>query len=658
MKFSFRLAAYFAVVIFVCLFCLYPKNKVFAGDEWRPVLPAELQMKASTVEPNADAEVLFWEVRIDDSDFEHLIMKHYIRVKIFTERGREKYSKVDIPYYRSFKIKDISARVIKPDGSITELAKAEVFDREIVRKDKLKIKAKSFAVSGLDIGSIFEYRYTEDIPFGSADGMRMLFQHDVPIQKITYYFKPYNRDVRYMTFNMLENKFNKDKNGFYVAEMKNVPSIKEEPFMPPEDEVRSWLLCYYVSERKLDAMDFWARAGSAIKESFGIKDTLKPGSQIKQLAAEITAGATTPEEKLSKLFLYTKQQIKNLTYDPSLTDDQREQIKPNKDASDTLKKKQGFASDINELFASLASAAGFETRLAFGGDRSKKFFNVQQAHTSFIHFAAVAVKVGDTWKYFSPGDYFVPYGMLTWKEEDTGALLLGTKDYIVSTTPYSTPASTNEKRFARLKLDADGTLTGLVKITYTGNLANEIKSDEFDDSAAKREENFKERIKQRISNAEISELSIENMDDPEKPLVYTFNIKVPNYGQKTGKRIFFQPGFFEYGNPPAFSTETRNYPIFFHFPWSEDEDIQIQLPDNFSLESADSPGLVADPQGISKLEIRIGIDKANNTLVYRRHFEFGNRGYTLFPKDSYQAIKMLFDAFHKSDSHTLTLRQN
>lgn len=73
----------------LALFSMIFLNIVRAGDNWRPVSQAELQITASTVEPNADAEVLFWEVRVDDTDLQSLVMKHYIRVKIFTERGRE-----------------------------------------------------------------------------------------------------------------------------------------------------------------------------------------------------------------------------------------------------------------------------------------------------------------------------------------------------------------------------------------------------------------------------------------------------------------------------------------------------------------------------------------------------------------------------------------
>lgn len=157
------------------LLCAFLTLSSFAQDKnWRAVAAEDLKLPAPKVEADADAEVLFWEVRVDDSNPDSMQMKHYIRVKIFTERGREKYSKVDIPFAKGIKIKDITARVVKPDGAATEIAKTDVFDREIAKTDKIKVKAKSFAVPNIETGTIFEYKYTEVYQNGSAEDMRMV----------------------------------------------------------------------------------------------------------------------------------------------------------------------------------------------------------------------------------------------------------------------------------------------------------------------------------------------------------------------------------------------------------------------------------------------------------------------------------------------------
>lgn len=631
---------------------------VFAQEKWREVSPAELQMKTPKVEADADAEAIFWEVRIDDSS-ENLTLNHYLRVKIFTERGREKYSKVDIPYVKGTKVKDVSARVIKADGSIIELTKADVFEREIAKANQVKVKAKSFAVSNIEPGVILEYRYREVFPSRSADNMALVFQHDIPVEEMSYYLRPIEGiNLKSLSFNLQGSKFEKDKGGYYRATLSNVPALKEEPRMPPADEVRAWMLIYYSRNNSLDTDKFWANIGGTLASVYEIKDTLKPGGEIKKAVGDIVVGAATDEEKVERIYNYCKTKIKNIDFDASITDEEREKIKSNKSATDTFKKQQGKSGDVNELFASLASAAGFEARIAFTGDRSKVFFSPKYAHASFVHPAAIAVKVNNGWRYYDPGSLFVPYGTLLWNEEQTTAFLLGTKDYIQTETPLTSTEGSAAKRTGKFKLLEDGTLEGTVRIEYTGQFAYRYKIDNYDESANKREENLKNEIKEQMSTAEISDIAIENVTEPEKPFIYQFKVRVPNYAQKTGKRLFFQPGFFEYGRNPEFSTATRKYDIFFHHPWSEDDEIEIELPKGFSLDSADVPAEIADPQKIGFLQIKIGVDKANSFMKYQRKFHFGGGGNVLFPVNAYPQLKQMFDDFHKADTHTITLKQS
>src|SRR5439155_8110946 len=67
---------------------------LFAAD-WKPVTPAELAQSAPKVEKDADAEALFWEVHVLDEaqsgQYPHSVFTHYVRIKIFTDRGKEKF---------------------------------------------------------------------------------------------------------------------------------------------------------------------------------------------------------------------------------------------------------------------------------------------------------------------------------------------------------------------------------------------------------------------------------------------------------------------------------------------------------------------------------------------------------------------------------------
>ena len=656
------------------IFCLSAGLTVGAvaqDKDWRPVTPAELASKSPVVDADADAEATFWEVRIDDSSSDDLSLKHYVRVKIFTDRGREKYSKFDVPFRKGMKIKDLAARVIKSDGSITEIRREDIFEREIIRTSGVKIKAKSFAVPNIEPGVIIEYRYKEAIDDAGAVGMRLQFQRDIPVQNLSYYYKPYrSNEPSYQSYNFNDTKFTKDRDGFYLAKRTNVPAIKEEPRMPPDDTVRPWMLLIgsrftitnisafsisYTVKDPSSPAKYWA-AVSGEKAGFA-KFMTKSSGDLKKAAAEITAGAATPEEKLRKIYDFCQTQIHNTTFDPTITDEQRQKLPPVKSMNDVLKRRSGSSQYIDMLFGALANASGFEIRLAMTGDRSEIFFDPNMINEALIRPAAISVKVGDQWKFFNPGVRYLPFGMLSWYEEDNWALLVGEDSFLWVRTPLSGHYVSKEKRTGKFSLSEDGTLTGDVQIELTGQPAISYRIDKFDETAAKREEDLIQTVKNRVSLAEVSDVRIENFEDVNKPVVQRYKLRIPNYAQKTGKRLFFQPGVFEYGSGAVFSSSTRKHDIYFRYPWSEEDTIDVLLPAGYELDSADSPGLTSDGQKIGSLDIRIAADKDGKYITYDRKFHFGGGGHILFKAESYSALKSLFDAFHKSDTHTLTLKQ-
>ena len=641
----------------------------FAGEDWRAVTPEELAMKTAKVESDADAEAIFWEVRIDDSSDENLSMQHYVRVKIFTERGREKYSKFDIPFTKKTKIKDIAARVIKADGTAVEIQKGDIFEREIIKANGLKVKAKSFAIPNLEVGGIVEYRYREVISDAGAAGMHLKFQREIPVQTLSYFYKPYNKKApNYQSFNFHDTKFVEGEKGFWVATRSNVPALKEEPQMPPEDQVVPWMLLQRVSVNfgmsGLDTITisikdpsnpiaYWASVG--MDKSFLTKFMNKPDKEVKRVAEEVTASARTDDEKLRKLYEYSQTTIANTSFDPSLTDDQRKKLPENKSIGDVLKHKSGSAAFVDMLFGAMATSLGYETRIAFSGNRSELFFKPEMTNESFVHPACIAVKVGDGWKFFNPGTKFLPYGMLLWYEEDVWALLVGEKNFSWVQIPMTNYDKSLTKRTGKFKLLEDGTLEGDVRIEYNGQAAVTYRMENYEDSDNQREQQLKDDIKRRLSTGEVSNVAIENLLDPNKPLVQTFKIRVPQYAQKTGKRLFLQPSFFEYGQPSMFSSATRKYDVYFQYPWSQDDQIEFELPSGYALDNAEKPGPFS-AGGISQYKIDLGVTKDQHTLIMHRQFFFGGNFNVLFPQASYMQLKNFFDQLQKNDEHTITLK--
>jgi hypothetical protein len=550
----------------------------------------------------------------------------------------------------------VAARVIKPDGTIVNLNPADVYEREIVKAGKIKVMAKSFAVPGIEPGVIVEYQYRELYKDTWADGVRLTFQGDIPMQKMSYHVRPqkgYSMAFNYYnipdTTSFRQDPENKD---FYVATMTDVPAFKTEPYMPPDDEVRRWA---YASYRTFASALGWFNLSLSYETLLKARAS-NPSKMVKQKAAELTAGAATDEEKLRRLYNYVQKQIKNISFDTTFTTGQRG--KPdNDDVDDVMKNGAGNSVQIELLFGAMAVASGYEIGIVLSGNRSENFFDHDKyPFKSFVHPACMAVKIGGKWKLYNPGTPYLPFGRLVWYEEAVNAMLVS-GGYSWIRIPPTEPAGSVLRRDGKLKLSEDGSLEGTVKLEYNGQPAIVRRRDQYNDTTVKREETLKDEIKARMSSAEISNISIENFEDNTKPLVYTFNIRVPDYAQKTGKRLFVQPGFFEFGSKPVFTSVTRTNDISFPYSWSELDSLQIQLPAGYELDNADAPAEVIDQQKIGDLRISMTYSAAGNTLAYQRNFFFGAGGNLIFPKESYDGIKRLFDNFYKADTHMVTLKQ-
>jgi hypothetical protein len=643
----------------VCLLVVDVSAVRPVGDDWLPIDPSELALKEPKVEKDADAEVLFWEVKVDDSPETEIVTSHHIRLKIFTNRGKDSQSKIDIPYFGYSKVKDIRARTIKPDGTIIDLKKEDVFERTIVKASGSKLKAKSFAMPGLEPGAIIEYKWREVSGGRWANYMRLDFQREIPVHKVTYYVRPARSfyGMRYRPFHVPDSvRFVKANDGFHSVGMTDVPALRVEPRMPPEDVVRSWILIYYTRDNSESTEAYWKDTGKRYHEA--LKMLSKVNDEVKKASAEIIGDATTPEQKLERLFVYCNTRIKNVYDDASgLTPEQKEKLKENKSPSDTLKRGMGSSADIDLLFAALATAAGFDARLALSADRGKVFFDPSFANSYFVEPSSIAIRVGDTWRFFNPGLTYSPYGMLRWQEEGQEALITDSKEPVWVKTPMSSPDKSNEKRTAKLALSEDGTLEGDVRIEYTGQMAIERKEYNDEDSLSEREETLRSMVKSRMDTAEISNIRIENVQDPAKPFVYEYHVRIPGYAQRTGKRLFLQPAYFQRGIPAVFASSTRKYNVYFHYPWSEQDEVVIKLPAGFALDNADAPSPFNAPN-VSNYVVSIGASKDQRTLLYKRSFFFGGNNAILFPADGYEQLRNYFDRLYKADNHAITLKQS
>jgi hypothetical protein len=640
---------------------------------WLPISDAEREMKAPIVEKEAGAEVLLWRVHVVDellgnnSELQR-VFYHYIRLKIFDEKGKEKTSTIDLPYVAPGAILAVSGRTIKADGTVLELDRKSVYRRDVVRAGGSARKAVSFAMPGVERGSIVEYRWKEIENDNRFRYLRLHFQREFPVQSVTYFVKPLPGDVTsgeqmfLRPFNCRTSPLKQENDGYTSTTVQNVPAGREEIFAPSEPNREPWALLFYSAGAQKDPDKYWNEQG---RKAYGdLKSLLKSNDELKTASAEATSGVAGDEEKISAMVLYVRKHLRNL-FDPDVTQADRQKYFKSlprdrfRSAAEIFKSGIATPREMNVVFAAIAMHAGLEARPALVADQSEIALGPKaMTDTYFLDNVAMAIKLGDSWNVFDVSQRSLTPGMLPWREEGVVALVTDPKTPVFITTKAAAPAASSELRSAKLSLSAEGLLSGDVEESYSGHRAEDYRESLLSKSQAQREEWLHDRVVRMFADADVTSIQLDNVDDAAKPLSVRYHLEAPRFAQVTGKRLFFQPIAFRRGQASPFSASERRYPVQLPYAWKESDQIRIQLPEGFSLDNADSPaGMDFGKPG--SYQVKISVVKSNiQELVVSREFTFGDQGIVYFEPRVYPTIKKAFDEVQVRDGHSISLKGN
>jgi transglutaminase-like putative cysteine protease len=625
--------------------------------DWKVLDPAHLAMKQPKIDPAADAEALLWEVRVAD-DFDSrtgtptTVYEHYLRAKIFTDRGREAFATVDIPYFNGITVRDVAARTVKADGSIVELKKADIYERTVVKADDFKVKVVSFAMPALERGAIVEYTWKEYHRDSLATDLRLRFSRELPVHDVRYYLRP----LSFPGYSMVAFQFNgafsqpeRQKDGFTMISLANVPAHVDEEYGMPDFEDRPWMFVGYQPAGRSDSPDYGRQMSKDLHDAWSKRT--RPNAEIKALAAAAVAGAATTQAKIAALARVARQKIRRVDTDTADPAD-RKKARDTKNAADALKAGVGSGDDVLMLFIALAEAAQLDARIAAVASRSQIFPRSLRPHPAFTPDRIVAVRNGTSWLFADPANQYSANGELPWRFELQRALIADPKEETVGDTPISPASYSMRKRFGTFTLLEDGTLEGEVRFEYNGHWGEVLREREDQEAAAAREKDFRELMTKRLPGAQLSEVRIEHIPDPTKPYTNAFKIRLPGYAQRAGNRLIVKPSIFQQGVTQIFARTERKKGLHFPFAWSEADEITIDLPDGYAPEqSLDRKGFDV---GAAKYMPRLSL--TGSRLTFMRDFSLETGG-LLYETSYYSSFRAFFEAVHNADSAPLVLRK-
>ena len=632
------------------VFALAARHAPRTGVGWKAVTLGDLRITATDIgEPGADAAILFREGELDDDD-QGTSLKVYVRVKIFTEHGR-RYADVQLPYRTDLgKIVEVHARTVRPDGSIVPVDSRDIFDKLLLTTSHGVWRAKTFSLPSVEAGSIIEYRYRHTYPAGFRY-FALDLQSDMFIKELVYRIKPADDstlDVRWVTFNANRpDRFTPVWDGTYNIKAENIQPFRKEALMPPEQAVKMWGWLYYSKDTATDPTKYWRQYGEDMY--YRMVAETRPTPVLDQVVQAIVLPSDGVEEKIARVYDYVQREIQNV----APADFDREKLKSNDTAYQTLRRRYGTPRDINRLFIALLKAAGLDARVAELTTRDENFFHRSFADSFQLNGEVTAVlKPDGNIAFYDPGTPRCLRGVLAWEKEGVPALLYDPDAPRFVETPITLAANSSVTRVLTVSPLSDGRVTVHSEATLAGHRAMDCRKTLWGLVPAEQHKRMAALIRAKHDGAVLDEATIKiaGLDDLHSPVKVSCDFTAAAFAPPTEKRILLMPALLAAGDTPVLEGETRTNSVYLHYPWSQSDRMLIDVPAGFSPEQLPPPVNMDIGAAVYNLSFHL---EGRRIVCERKLFVNG----IIFKPDEYATLKSFFDRVHQSDRSVISLKR-
>ncbi len=646
---QFRLSWVVTVSFFFLTHC------ILDAARWRDVTPEEFALKKPVVDPEYGAEILFSEATLVQELTEYGTtgsFRYYNRIKVFNEKGVEDLSKFELTYLEGAEILRLEGRTVKPDGTVIKLEKDNIFDQEVIRTSRRKMRATSFAFPNLEPGDIIELQYRQRTG-DSAFLLQIPFLSTLPAQRVYRKITPFTEEGignKIIWFKMPDFDGKPKRRGTWEFELFNLPAKTEEPYALPDLHLGPFVVLYYYNSEPKNKTYWVERSRELYKKG---RRGMKPSKQIEDFVKAHTKGAKSVTDALTKLYLYCQAEINNHDYSHGVyTEKELEDLPKNDTPQETYSRGHGTPENINALFGSMARALGLKAELASTNDIRFMLFNEGSQYFFALRDDCAAIEIDGEWKFFNPGSPFLPFDSIAWWACGSKALIGRSKRGELTLVPMPKAEFSTRTRTGNFTIDKNGNLTGRVSIEYSGFKDLDMKEDLSSKHTDEEEQDWIiHELKENLPQVQAGDFSIRNRSS-RNPLRISYDLNIPEYADVTGKRIFLQPAIFQKSAEPVFTAEKRHGDILFPYPWTEKDDISIQIPEGFSLEEGSAPQPI-DLGALGNYEARLGIT-SKNVVKYRRTFSINLWN---IKKKFYGTCKNVFSVVNHLDQHALTFKR-
>ena len=422
---------------------------------------------------------------------------------------------------------------------------------------------------------------------------------------------------------------------------KDVPAFKAEPFITtPRDYISKMnfelSFTQFPNQPMKSYLGKWEDVNKLYAESSDFGGEVTGNGFLKKTVEEITAGLTTPEEKIGAICNYVRQTI---VWDET----NRKYIKTT--LRKVMEEKKGNSADINLLLASLLDKADFNVSPVLLSTRDHGFVRELTPSSAQFNYVVCLVRLGDKKILLDATDKLLATGTLPEKCLNGNGLVISKAghEWIKLQSPGKSKTAINTD----LVIAGTGELTGIIKIDRTGYYARGTRKKYLSEGESDYVKNFKGGRAWEFSKSEF-----QNANDISLPFKESHEVSISDHITAAGDMIYLNPFVLDREQENPFKLEKREYPVDFGSPFDKMYLVKIALPEGYGVDELPKSKVLSLPNNAAKYFYNVV--QTGNTINITSSLAINQ---SLFAQEEYPNLREFYNQMVAKQAEQIVLKK-